>query len=624
MMRRAEKSAAKATARRSAKRTASAGAKVKTGAKTRGRARGKAGAKAVAAGPAWRFYLVLGLLGCLMALLVGRVLMLQVLDTENGREFLKKQGAMRFVRTTEIPAYRGVISDRRGEPLAVSTPVVSIWANPQELKTSDRLGELARALGMKHTDLKEKLALYGGKRFMYLQRHRVPAEAREILDLGITGVYGEREYRRFYPAGEVAAQLVGFTNLDGQGIDGLELAYNDWLRGVPGKKKYIKDLHGDVVRDIGVLESAQSGKDLRLSIDLRLQYLQHRELQRAVNNLGATSGSVVTLDAQTGEVLAMVNYPAYNPNSRAGVKASQMRNRAVTDVYEPGSTMKTLTLVAALESGRYTPRTVIDTTPGTIRVGRKVYRDAKNYGEITLTRVMQKSSQVGVTKIAQELGHEPIWEVFNRFGIGQSPATGFPGERSGQLPNRPRWHITEKISLAFGYGITATPLQLASAYTAFANDGVRMPVSLLALEGEAPEGERVISPRTAAQVLDVLHAVTDENGTAGKARVPGYQVGGKTGTVHKVGPGGYIEDQYVALFAGVAPVEDPRLVTVVVINEPQGDNYGGGSAAAPVFEGALRILNITPSQTGEALAGSTQQDSRKLAQQQALRAGGEA
>jgi len=548
----------------------------------------------------WRFYLVVGVLCSLLALLVGRVLSLQVLDMERGHEFLQDQGAMRSVRTAEIPAYRGVISDRRGEPLAVSTPVVSIWANPRILKGSERLGELAQALGMKLPQLQEKLARYEGKQFMYLQRHRVPTDARAVLEKRIRGVYGEREYRRFYPAGEVAAQLVGFTNVDDEGIAGLELAYNDWLQGVPGKKKYIKDLHGEVVRDIGVLEPARPGKDLTLSIDLRLQYLQHRELQRAVTALSAASGSIVTLDAHTGEILAMVNYPVYNPNSRKGVKAASMRNRAMTDVYEPDSTMKSLTLVAALESGRYTPQTMIDTTPGRIRVGRKVYKDPRNYGDISLTRVIQKSSQVGVTKIALELGHEPIWDVFNRFGIGQPAGTGFPGESAGRLPNRPRWHATEKVSLAFGYGITTTPLQLARAYTVFANGGVQQPVSLLALEGEPAPGIQVVSPHIAAQVLEILHAVTGEHGTARKARVPGYQVGGKTGTVRKVGPGGYSGDRHVALFAGIAPSNDPRLVTVVVINDPKGELYGGGAVAAPVFsevtKGALRILNVPPTE----------------------------
>jgi cell division protein FtsI (penicillin-binding protein 3) len=548
----------------------------------------------------WRFYLVVVVLCCLLALLVWRVLSLQILDLERGYEFLQDQGAMRSVRTAEIPAYRGVISDRRGEPLAVSTPVVSIWANPQILKHSERLGELAQVLGMELLELQDKLARYEGKQFMYLLRHQIPAHARSILDKDIAGIFGEREYRRFYPAGEVAAQLVGFTNVDGQGIAGLELAYNDWLQGKSGKKKYIKDLHGEVVRDIGVMQPAQPGKDLTLSIDLRLQYMQHRELQRAVTALDAASGTIVTLDSHTGEVLAMVNYPVYNPNgSRAGSSAS-MRNRAVTDTYEPGSTMKTLTMVAALESGLYTPETIIDTSPGRIRVGPKVYPDPRNYGAISLTRVLQKSSQVGVTMIAVELGHEPIWEVFNRFGIGSSPGTGFPGESAGSLPNRPRWYSTEKVSLAFGYGITATPLQLASAYTVFANEGVQQPVSMLALEGEVPPGKRVISRDMATQLLSMLHAVTIEDGTARKARVPGYQVGGKTGTVHKVGPQGYEAHKYVALFAGIAPIDDPRIVTVVVINDPKGERYGGGAIAAPVFSevtrATLRLLNVPPSE----------------------------
>ena len=549
-----------------------------------------------------RFYLVVGVLCVLLALLVWRILSLQILDLERGYTFLQHQGEMRSVRMAEIPAYRGVILDRRGEPLAVSTPVVSIYANPQLLKTSDRLGELAEALDMELSLLQNKLARYDNKQFMYLLRHQVPDHAREILDKRIKGVFGEREYRRFYPAGEVAAQLVGFTNVDGQGIAGLELTYNEWLKGMPGKKKYIKDLHGEVVRDIGVLEPARPGKDLVLSIDLRLQYLQHRELQRAVSALGAASGTVVTLDSHTGEVLAMVNYPVYNPNGSKSGSPGSRRNRAMTDVYEPGSTMKSLTMVAALESGRYTPDTMIDTSPGRIRVGPKVYPDPRNYGLISMTRVLQKSSQVGVTKIALDLGHEPIWDVFNRFGIGQSPGTGFPGESAGKLPNRPRWYATEKVSLAFGYGISATPLQLASAYSVFANEGKQLPISLLALEGETPEGKQIISRETAAQLLGMLHAVTGEQGTARKARVSGYQVGGKTGTVHKVGPGGYEKHKYVALFAGIAPIDNPRIVTVVVINDPKGKLYGGGAVAAPVFSqitsGTLRILGVPPSEIG--------------------------
>jgi cell division protein FtsI (penicillin-binding protein 3) len=563
----------------------------------------KARSKAGQSLSSWRFYTVLCALSAFAILLTGRIVSLQVLDSEYGPGFLQDQGDMRALRTAEIPAYRGVITDRRGEPLAVSTPVISLWADPRELGESERLQVLAEALAMPFADLQDKVNRYRNKRFMYLKRHEVPERAREVLALGVKGVYGEREYRRFYPAGEVAAQLVGKTNLDGQGVAGLELAYNEWLEGELGKRRYIKDLHGNVARDIGVMKPPRPGNDLQLSIDLRLQYLQHQELQRAVTALGANSGSVVTLDSRTGEVLAMVNYPVFNPNKRTGIKASQMRNRAITDVYEPGSTMKALTLVAALESGRYTPETMVDTSPGRIRVGRKVYPDPKNYGEISVTRIIQKSSQVGVTKMALDIGHEPIWDVFRRFGIGEPPGTGFPGESAGRLPHRQRWHITEKVALAFGYGITATAVQLASAYTVFANDGVRMPATLLATQGEPIEGVRVISPENAEKVLNVLHAVTNENGTAQKARVPGHEVGGKTGTVHKVGPGGYQDDKYVALFAGVAPVDDPRIVTVVVINEPKGDSYGGGSAAAPVYsaitEGALRLLNIPPTKIAE-------------------------
>ena len=555
-----------------------------------------------------RFYLVVAVLCTLLALLVGRVLSLQIIDTERGYEFLQDQGDMRSVRTAEIPAYRGVITDRRGEPLAVSTPVISIWGNPSVLAGSERLPELADALGLELAALNERLARYQGKQFMYLQRHMVPADARDILALKIRGVSGEREYRRFYPAGEVAAQLVGFTNVDDQGIAGLELAYEEWLKGVPGKKKYIKDLHGEVVRDIGVLQPALPGKDLTLSIDLRLQYLQHRELRKAVTSIGAASGSVVTLDAHTGEILAMVNYPTYNPNSARGADPATMRNRAVTDVYEPGSTMKTLTLVAALESGRFTTSTMIDTSPGRIRVGPKVYPDPRNYGLISVSRVIEKSSQVGTTKIALDLGHEPIREVFNRFGIGHAPGTGFPGESSGSLPDRARWYATEKVSLAFGYGISATPLQLARAYSVFANGGVQQPLSLLALEGEAVPGERIISAQIAREVLGVLQAVTGDEGTARKARVPGFAVGGKTGTVRKMGPQGYSADQYVAWFAGIAPIEDPRIVTVVVINDPKGEAYGGGAVAAPVFstitQGALRLLNVAPTETEELAAAS--------------------
>ncbi|MEO1080550.1 MAG: penicillin-binding protein 2 [Pseudomonadota bacterium] len=543
----------------------------------------------------------MALLVLLFAALAGRVLMLQVLDTDRGAEFLRKQGAMRMVRTAELPAYRGLITDRRGEALAISTPVISLWANPPRLAASDQLAKLASALDEEEAVLRERLERYAGKQFMYLRRHLQPDHARGVLALNIPGVRAQREYRRFYPTGEVAAQLVGITNVDGRGVSGLELAYDEWLRGQPGRKRYIKDLRGDAVRDIGVVEEARPGRKLQLSIDLRLQYLQHRELQRAVKLTGAEAGVIVTLDSHSGEVLASVSYPDFNPNNRSAVSMGEMRNRVLTDVFEPGSTMKPLTLVAALESGRYTPDTIIDTNPGRIRVGRKVLPDPRNYGEITLSRVVEKSSQVGVTKVAQDLGHQPIWDVFQRFGLGEPTATGFPGESSGLLPQRPRWREIEKVTLAFGYGLTATPLQLARAYAVFANGGYLPEVSLLHREA-SPEFQRVISDATARQVREVLAAVTGENGTAGRARIPGYVVGGKTGTVHKVGDGRYLDDQYVALFAGLAPADDPRFVTVVVLDRPKGDDYGGGAAAAPVFARvageALRLLGVPPQQSG--------------------------
>lgn len=557
--------------------------------------------KRVQSGPElyrWRLYLVVGMLALMFLAVLLRAMSLQVLDLGKGVEFLKRQGDMRMVRTAELPAYRGLITDRRGEPLAVSTPVISLWANPALLSASGRIDELAEALQDDEGALKSRLKRYEKRQFMYLDRHLIPDKARAILALNIPGVRAEREYQRYYPAGEVVAQLVGMTNVDGAGVAGLELAYEDWLSGQPGKKRYIKDLHGDAVRDIGVVQPVRPGRNLQLSIDLRLQYQQHQELARAIAITGAEAGVIVTLDSDTGEVLAMVSHPDFNPNNRSAVTMSQTRNRAMTDVFEPGSTMKPLTLVAALESGRYTTETIIDTSPGRIRVGSKVLPDPKNYGEISLSRVVEKSSQVGISKIALDIGHEPIRDVFQRFGMGQPTASGFPGESSGSLPQRPRWRPIEQVTLGFGYGLSATPLQIARAYAVFANGGVLPEVSLLRRDRLAAQGERVIAADVASQVREVLHAVTGEDGTGGRARIAGYEVGGKTGTVHKVGASGYLDDQYVALFAGIAPIDNPRIVTVVVLDRPKGDSYGGGSAAAPVFARvageALRLLGVPP------------------------------
>jgi len=548
---------------------------------------------------AWRFWFMALLLASLAGMLVGRLVLIQALDQDRGAAFLKKQGAMRAVRLAEIPAYRGLVTDRHGAPLAVSTPVVSLWANPQHLADSGRLDELAHALGMSLDDLRKRLALYADKQFMYLLRHQTPEKARAVLDLGIAGVRSERAYQRFYPAGEVVSHLVGLTNVDGEGISGLEKTFDTWLEGLPGKKRYIKDLHGDAVRDIGVVEDPRPGKALALSIDLRLQYLQHRELQRAMAETGAQAGAAVTIDAWTGEILAVSNHPVFNPNSRAGFDYAAARNRVVTDAFEPGSTIKPLTLVAALESGQFTIDTIVDTSPGWIKVGSKVLPDPRNHGAISVSRIIEKSSQVGVTKIAQTLGHEPILDVFRRFGLGEPTLTGFPGERAGVLPNRERWSDIEKVTLAFGYGLSATPLQMAHAYSVFANGGERVPLSLVKRNPtEVVPRERIISPDVARDVLTVLERVTGDEGTARLARVDGFAVGGKTGTVHKVGAQGYMDDRYLALFVGIAPVDNPRYVTAIVVDEPKGDAYAGGAAAASIYAriagGLLHLQNAVP------------------------------
>ena len=570
----------------------------------------------------WRIVVVAAILTGLFGMLILRLVQLQVGVSQYGNDFLQRQGDLRAVRSAEIPAYRGLITDRRGSPLAVSTPVVTLWANPQQLLGSGRENELAELMNLSVADFARRLERYRKKQFMYLARHQTPHTARAVLAADIPGVYGQREYKRFYPAGEVVSQLVGTTDIDGAGATGLELVFEEKLQGRPGKKRFIKALHGESIRDIGVVDEAADGAELQLSLDLRLQHVQHRELLRAMNETGAAAASAVTVDARTGEILAMTNLPSFNPNRRGQLDLATMRNRVVTDVFEPGSTVKPLTLVAALESGEFDIETLINTSPGRIKVGDKVLPDPVNYGEISVSRVIEKSSQVGVTKIAQALGHEPILDVFARFGLGQSTGAEFPGERSGRLPDHDFWSAIDRVTPAFGYGLLVTPMQLAQAYAVFANKGKLVPFTFIA-QGEASGGSRhhasrqVISPAVAEQVITVLHRVTGPEGTARKATVSGFGVGGKTGTVHKVGSAGYLDDRYVALFVGVAPVSAPRYVTVVVIDEPSGDTYGGGAAAAPVYsritQEVLRIKNVAPKsaepESGELiLAGSGEGD----------------
>lgn len=553
--------------------------------------------------PLWRLRMVMLLLLVLLGLLVWRLLSLQVLDTERGYEFLQGQGNARTVRTEVIPAHRGQITDRHGEPLAISTPVVSLWANPQEAVTGrDRWPELARALGIKLAHLTDRLD-HPGRRFVYLQRHLPPAAAENILALKLPGIHGQREYRRFYPAAEVTAHLVGFTNIDDKGQEGLELAYDDWLRGKSGSKRVLKGLNGKIIREIDAGEPPQPGRDLALSIDLRLQYMAYRELRAQLQATESAAGSVVMLDSRTGEVLAMANVPSFNPNNRSNLKAAHMRNRALIDLIEPGSTMKPIAMVAALESGKYHPDTPIDTSPGWMQVGRKTLKDPIDFGVIDLTRVITKSSQIGTTRIALSLADGAIAEVYRRFGLGTSPDTGFPGETYGLLPTRQRWSDIERANFAFGYGLQVTPVQLARAYGVFANHGRLLPVSLLKRE-KIPEGTQVVAASVAQDVVGMLRTVVGPEGTGKRAMIPAYSAAGKTGTVHKIGVSGYADNRYRSIFAGFAPASDPRIVTVVVVDDPAGTRYHGGEVAAPVFArvvgGAMRLLNIAPDAAGAA------------------------
>ncbi|WP_308366566.1 MULTISPECIES: penicillin-binding transpeptidase domain-containing protein [unclassified Microbulbifer] len=564
----------------------------------------------------WRFALVAVLL-CLLALaLVLHLARLQVLpEEERGYRFLQDQGRARTIRSEEIAAYRGAILDRNGELLAVSTPVHSLWANPELLREAgaDELRRLAAALEMKPADLAKRLEKYRNKEFMYLRRHLSPDQAGRALSLDIAGVYSKKEYRRFYPAGEVVAQLLGFTNIDDRGQEGLELAYDQWLSGEPGRQQVVKDLKGRTVQDLATEREARPGRDLRLSIDMRLQYLAYRELKRTVAENEASSGLMVILDTRSGDVLAMASQPSFNPNNREGTPAAAMRNRALIDQFEPGSTIKPLTALAALESGRYQSHTPIDTSPGYIRLPGKTLVDPVNYGQLDLTGVITKSSQVGITKVAMDLEPNVLRELFYRLGLGEAVGSGFPGEVAGILPSRSRWHPIERANFAFGYGMTVNAVQLAHAYSVVANAGLKRPVSLVLSEDKkADEAERVVEEPLARQVTAMLETVIGPRGTGKHAAVEGYRVAGKTGTVHKVGSQGYVDNRYRSVFAGFIPADRPRLAAVVVIDDPKHAKYYGGEVAAPVFgavmAGAMRLLQVPPAE----VASPEQQLARRL------------
>lgn len=552
---------------------------------------------------AWRYGSVLGVFLVVVVALGWRLVDLHVVDNE----FLRKQGDVRTIRVESIDAHRGVITDRHGESLAVSTPVQTVWANPSELGPDEpRLSHLARLLDINEARLRQRLASYEGREFMYLRRKIQPGLAEQALALGIPGVYSRQEYRRYYPAGEVTAHVVGFANIDESGQEGIELAYNQWLSGESGRKRVLKDNRGRVIKDLTLIRDARPGRDLALSIDLRLQYLAYRELKAVVGAHSARGGTLVMLDVDTGEVLAMVNQGSYNPNDRSQLSADRLRNKAITDLFEPGSTMKPVTMAAALESGKFNHNSTIDTAPGYRRFGRFTIRDSRNYGVIDMTTVISKSSNVGMSRIATELGGDVIRDLYSRLGIGQPTGIGFPGEAVGVLPAPPKWRPVEEATLSYGYGMSVNALQLAQAYMVLANGGIRYPLSLLKRE-ERPPGERVLSEKVSFQIREMLREAV-EHGTGKRAQPGFYSAGGKTGTVHLVGKGGYEDSQYKAIFAGMAPIDHPRIVTVVAVDAPQSGEYYGGEVAAPVFarvmSDALRLLNVKPElEVGDAPAG---------------------
>ena len=526
--------------------------------------------------------------------LLGRAVQLQLSD----QVFLNDQADARQIRSATLSAHRGTLSDRQGEPLAVSTPVDSVWAEPDILlKAPEHIPALAAHLNMRQDELSARLSRNAGKDFLYLQRHMNPADAQKIMVQELPGVHLQREYRRYYPTAEVSGHLIGFANVDDVGQEGLELAFDHRLAGHPGSKRVLKDRRGQIVADIKLVKQPQPGLDVATSIDLRIQYLAYRELKKAVKEHQASSGSAVVVDVLTGEVLAMVNQPTYNPNDRSQLRASHYRNRAITDIFEPGSSIKPLVVAAALESGKYTTSSIIDTSPGELQVAAKLIKDKHNLGRIDLTTLLARSSNVGASKVALSMESEDLWSVLSDFGLGRPSSSGFPGESAGVMSHYRNWRPIGQATLAYGYGVSVTPLQLAQAYAVIASEGLQRPVSLLRLDSP-PIPRRIISAATANSVLGMMEQVVSEDGTGMAAAVPNYRVAGKTGTTRKFMSGGYSADRYTAVFAGVAPVSNPRLAVVVVIDEPDGVSYYGGKVAAPVFSrivaDAVRILAIPP------------------------------
>ena len=542
--------------------------------------------------PTWRARLVLAVLAACLVVLAGRAVWLQGLNDD----FLQQKGESRYSRSIALPPTRGMITDRHGEPLAISTPVESVWASPDDVRLEPgQLARLTRLIGAESAEIERRLA-DSRRDFVYLKRHLPPEQAARVVALGVPGIFLQREYRRYYPSGEVLAHVIGMTNLDDAGQEALELAFNEQLAGRPGSRRVIRDRKGHIVEDAESIRPPQHGSALALAIDSKLQYLAHRELKAAVAQHRARGGGVVVLDARTGEVLAMANMPTYNPNNRERIEPARTRNRAVTDLFEPGSTLKPFTAAAALEAHAFRAETVIQTAPGTLTIGKATIHDAHPHGALTVAQVIQKSSNVGAAKMALALPAEQLWQIFDKVGFGVPPRSGFPGEAGGRLRAHHTWRPIEQATMSYGHGISVSLLQLARAYMIFATDGEMRPVTLLRREAPA-EPVRVISRDTARAVRQMLELAVQPGGTAPRAQLPGYRVAGKTGTSHKLEPtGGYAANRYVSSFVGFAPASDPRLVIAVMIDEPSAGQHYGGAVAAPVFSavmgGALRLLAV--------------------------------
>ena len=542
--------------------------------------------------PLWRSRLLLALIAGGFLVLAGRAVYLQGLNND----FLQQKGESRYSRVLEISANRGKITDRHGEALAISTPVKSVWAIPEEVQYSSReRAKLAALLELSPREIDKRLN--EATAFVYLKRQIAPEVAERVGELRIAGLFQNREYRRYYPGGEVMAQVLGFTGADDAGQEGIELAFQSTLAGKSGSRRVIKDRLGQIVEDTESIREAQNGSDLVLALDARLQSLAFSQLKRGVNSSKAKAGAIIVLDAKTGEVLALANLPTYNPNNRNQLAGAQLRNRVITDTFEPGSTLKPFTVALAIEQGKATPASVIATAGGSLSIGRATIHDAHRFGDMTVAQVIQRSSNVGAARIALSLPAEAMWGMFDKVGFGAAPRLGFPGEAGGKLRAYKSWRPIEQATMAYGHGISVSLLQLARAYTIFARDGKLMPLSLLRVD-TPPAGMQVISAATAHKLREMLELAVQPGGTAPRARVMGYRVAGKTGTAHKEENGGYAEHKYVSTFVGLAPASDPRLVIAVMLDEPSAGQYYGGVVAAPVFSavmgGALRMLGVPP------------------------------